>query len=241
MTISKNLYNATALINLTLNKSIPSPDYLMKINVESYNSKTSIAIFSFNSLDSKIVISNLIFNWEITNFTQNQYLNGLTSSFLKVNLSEVITSNITINLNVTMLGINYVLSQNYLIPIPPTQGNCVVNPFTGFNSSNTPLVYKYDYINKINNTVPFSGDYMLSQTFKSSLVPLSQTFIAEAMDSTGLTTTTLCPVIVNKFSTTSIVGDQIEQTLNSIGDLTQKLTVSLYNNKGIVSDDKWNK
>ena len=226
----------------------------MKINVESYNSKTSIAIFSFNSLDSKIVISNLIFNWEITNFTQNQYLNGLTSSFLKVNLSEVITSNITINLNVTMLGINYVLSQNYLIPIPPTQGNCVVNPFTGqflntlftftvsgFNSSNTPLVYKYYYINKNNNTVPFSGDYMLSQTFKSSLVPLSQTFIAEAMDSTGLTTTTLCPVIVNKFSTTSIVGDQIEQTLNSIGDLTQKLTVSLYNNKGTVSDDKWNK
>lgn len=226
-----------------LNTTNPNPENLMSINSDSFIAKTQIAIFKFSSLDSTLDISTLKFNWTITGFTDQQYLNGRYSSSLKINVTDIYTPSVLVSINVTMNSNTYIISLNYSIPTPPTMGTCIVNPFKGvflvtnfnftvsnFISANTPLSYKYYYINLNGDYVPFSGDYMLSKTYSSSVVPLSNTYYAEAIDSLGLITSTLCPIVVSSSASKTISGDQIQTALNSIGDPGEKLTVSkLYN------------
>ena len=211
MEVSKGSRKATKTISVTVDTTPPTSEQLMSINIGQISNKFIVFQFIYADTTSK---SNLFkFLWSIDNFTSSQYLNGQTSSSLKIASDDLTQTSTFIKLVVTDSSMKtYNLNYTHTKQPPPSDCKCLVTPFTGtfleteftFNISDCKtesksLSYKYYYANKDGNMVSFTQNIFLN-TFVSKMVPLSlnNKYTVEITDIQGLSSTYVCPLAVTK-------------------------------------------
>ena len=217
----------------------------MSISIFSTSGQGAI-VFRFTYSDLNVKMSNFQLLWSVANFVPTQYKNGQTSTTFKVLQSDLIKTTTQISLQITDGRTNLVssLNYNYTKPSPPSGCSCLVTPFTGtflkdpfqFNingcvSNSTSLSYKYYYVNKDSTKLSFSGAPVYASTYSSKMVPLSlnNVYTVEITDIDGLSSSVVCPLIVNKQADDNgLSGSKIADLVSNTTDNVEKLNVIKY-------------
>ena len=202
-------------------------------------------VFQFTFSDKKVLMSNFQLLWSVANFVPTQYKNGQTSTTFKILQSDLIQTTTQISLQITDGRTNLVssLNYNYTKQSPPSRCSCLVTPFTGTflvdpftfyikgcDSNSRSLSYKYFHINKESTKISFSGASVFTSTFTSKMVPLSlnNVYTVEITDTNGLSSSVVCPLIVNKQANdTGLTGLRIANLVSNTTDKVEKLNVIL--------------
>jgi len=239
--VSKGLRKASKKITVTVDTTSPSSEQLMSINLGQISNK--FIVFQFNYADATPRSNLFKFLWSIENFTSTQYLNGQTSSSLKISSEDLTQTSTNIKLAVTDSSMKtYNLNYTHTKLPPPSECKCLVTPFTGTfldteftftvsdcQTESKSLSYKYFYANKDGIMASFTQNIFLN-TYVSKMVPLSlnNKYTVEITDIQGLSSVFVCPLAVTKkLEDKGLSSSDISNLVGNVTDPQEKINVNL--------------
>lgn len=226
-------------VKVTVDTTSPSSEQMMSINLGQISNK--FIVFQFNYADTSSKSNQFKFLWTVENFSSAQYLNGQTSSSLKLSSEDLTQTSTYINLAVTDSTLKtYNLNYTHTKQPPPTECKCLVTPFTGTfldteftftisdcKTESKSLSYKYFYANKDGVMASFTQNIFLD-TYVSKIVPLSlnNKYTVEITDIQGLSSTFVCPLAVTKkLEDKGLSSSQISDLVGNVTDPQEKINV----------------